>query len=247
MTEYRRYPRFEQALVAAAVATAAILCVLSYLADRSCREKIVSNGQIDLLSGNLAERWKVFGALNAPEVSFERTNMGAVEAKIHPDTPAWSEVSSGVSYRAGLFVPGWYEFIGDFRADVNDIEGIGAQLEVHSDRWRFITKARAERAGSIGKKINVYFRPSATDPGAEISCRFWGQAGDHTARAVFQNMHIAKIAGTPPRTALRFDLEKTDEARPGNPKHSVTGSHRSVWVTVLFLELVAGICWRLLE
>jgi hypothetical protein len=239
--------RFEQALVAAAVATAAILCVLSYFADRSAREKIAANGQIDLLSGDLGDHWKVFGALNASEVSFERTNLGAVEVKIHPDNPGWSEVSSGVSYRVGLFVPGWYEFTGDFRADVNDIEGIGAQLEVHSDRWRFITKARALRAASSGQKLDVYFRPSATDPGAEISCRFWGKAGDHSGRALLQNMHIAKLAGTPPRTALHFDLEKTDEARPGNPRHPRIGSDRSVWVTMLFLGLVVGVCWRLLE
>jgi hypothetical protein len=95
--------------------------------------------------------------------------------------------------------------------------------------------------------MDVYFRPSATDPGAEIWCRFWGKTGDHAGRAIFQNMDLAKIAGEPPRTALQFDLEKIDEARPGKLSYRATVSHRSVWITLLFLGLVVGICWQLLE
>src|SRR5208282_604434 len=162
---------FGQALVVAAAMTVVIICGLSYLADRPCCGTAASSGEIDLLAGNLTSHWSVYGALSAAQVSFNRLNDGSVEVKIHADNPSWSTVNSGVSYTAGLFFPGWYEFTAEFQADANDSEGIGAQLTVHSSRWRFVAKGHPRRKGR-GKKMDVYFRPSYSDPAAEITCRF---------------------------------------------------------------------------
>lgn len=256
MTQRGRRKVFEQALVVAAAMTAAIICGLSYLADASHREKFDSSNQIDLLEGNLTGHWAVFGALSAAQVSFNRINDGSVEVKIRADNPSWSAVSSGVSYRVGLPSPGWYEFEGEFQADANPLKGVGAQLEVRSDRWRAVFSA-VQPHGSTWQTINVYFRPSYADPGADISCRFWGGTGDPAGRALFRNVRLVRIAGDPPPKAPRFDLAKQEEARLGRlgrqfngsiPPGRRTGLGRfgGAAVTVLFLGMIVGISWWLL-
>ena len=146
------------AIVAAALA-AAIICALSYLADRSYMESLASISQIDLLKGNLADHWLAYGALSATAVNFKRTNDGVVEVDVLDDTPARSEENSDIRYALGFFSPGWYEFVGEFQAETDDTKGIGAQFEVASGHWKFITKSDSlpvERR----KKFDVYFRPS---------------------------------------------------------------------------------------
>ncbi|MGB8364357.1 MAG: hypothetical protein WCE20_07485 [Rhizomicrobium sp.] len=128
MTQIDKRKVLERALVAAAAMTVVIICGLSYLADRPYCATAASSREIDLLAGDLAGRWSVYGGLSAAQVSINRLNDGSVEVKIHADNPSWSTVNSGVSYTAGLFSPGWYEFTGEFQAKVNDSEGIGAQL-----------------------------------------------------------------------------------------------------------------------
>jgi len=247
---------FQQALVIAAAMTAAIICGLSYLADLSCREKSASGDQIDLLKENLADHWSVFGALSAAQVSFNRINDGSVEIRVRSDNLSWLTVSSGVSYRVGLLSPGWYEFTGEFRADANAHAGTGAQLEVHSDRWRTVFSAAQPHGGSW-QTTNVYFRPSYADPGAEISCRFWGRTGGQAGRALLRNMYILKIAGEPPPKAPRFDLAKQEEARLGKLGHPRNGSlppspqtglgrFSGAAVTVFFLAMIVGMSWWLL-
>lgn len=256
MTQRGSRNPFDQALIAAAAIAAVIICGLSYLADRSCCGKAASSGEIDLLAGNLTGHWSVYGALSAAQVSFNRIDDGSVEVRIRADDPSWSTANSGVSYTAGLFLPGWYEFTGEFKADVNDSQGIGAQLEVHSSHWRFVTKAHSRRKGR-GEKINVYFRPSYSDPAAEISCRFWGETGDSAGRALFRNMRIVRIAGAPPPRAPHFDLAAQEEARLGKSWHPRRGSillgrrtrpgrFLGAAVTVLLLGMIIGIFWRLL-
>ncbi|MGD1029124.1 hypothetical protein [Candidatus Binatus soli] len=247
---------FEQALIVAAAMTAAIICGLSYLADRPWSGKAASSSEIDLLAGNLTGQWSVYGALSATQVSFNRISDGSVEVKIHADDPSWSTVDSGVSYTAGLFFPGWYEFTGEFQAEVDNSEGIGAQLEVHSSRWRFITKAHSRRKGR-GEKINVYFRPAYSDPAAKISCQFWGGTGDSAGKAVFRNMRIVRIAGAPPAKAFYVDLAVQEEARLGKSWRPHKGRNALGWwmrldrfrgagVAVLLLGMIVGISWRLL-
>ncbi len=256
MTQRGNRNPFERALIAAAALTAATICGLSYLADRSCCGKAASSSEIDLLAGNLTDHWSVYGALSAAQVSFNRLDDGSVEVRIRTDDPSWSTANSGVSYTAGLFVPGWYEFTGEFKADVNDSQGIGAQLEVHSSRWRLITKSHSRRKGR-GEKINVYFRPSYSDPVAEISCRFWGGNGDSAGKAVFRNMRIVRIAGAPPPKAPQFDLADQEEARLGRSwlpregnillgRRTQPGRFRGAVVTVLLLGMIVGISWCLL-
>ena len=256
MTQRGSRNLFGQPLIAAAAIAAAIICGLSYHADRSCCGKAASSGEIDPLAGNLTDHWSVYGALSAAQVSFNRIDDGSVEVRIRADDPSWSTANSGVSYTAGLFVPGWYQFTGEFKADVNDSQGIGAQLEVHSSHWRLITKARSRRKGR-GEKINFYLRPSYSDPAAQISCRFWGATGDSAGKAVFRNMRIVRIAGEPPPKAPHFDLAKQEEARLGRSwrpregnillgRRMRPGRFRGAAVIVLLLGMIVAISWRLL-
>lgn len=252
MTQSGSRKALDLGLIAAAAITAMIICGLSYLADRPGRGPAASSGEIDLLAGNLTSHWSVYGALSADEVSFNRIDDGSVEVKIHADDPSWSTVNSGVSYTAGLPLPGWYQFTAEFLADVNDSEGIGAQLEVHSSRWRFIAKAHSRRNGRA-QKINIYFRPSYSDPAVEISCRFWGETGDSAGKALFRNMRIVPIAGAPPPKALDFDLAQQEETRLGRPWRRILigggprlGRFRGVAVTFLLLGMIVGISWWLL-
>jgi len=60
-------------------------------------------------------------------------------------------------------------------------------------------------------------------------------------------MRLVKIAGAPPPTAAQFDLEKKEQARLRKPELPRDGSFRSVGVTILFLGMIVGICWLLLE
>ena len=260
MITSRQRQLVEQGCILAAVVTAAIICVLSYIADRSYGGDFASSNQIDLLKGNLADNWSVFGALSADEVSFKQASGNVVAAEIHAKGPSWSEESSGVTYAVGLYDPAWYEFTGEFQPESNSSEGIAAQLEVHSARWRFLKKADPNREGGW-KKIDIYFRPSDSYPGAEISCRFWGTGGVRTGKVFFRNIHIVKIAGEPPQKAVRFNLEKQEEARlgrpgnPTNPRKNIVPPRRrmrlrrfsGLAVTVLILCTIIGTCWRLLE
>ena len=209
------------------------------------------------MTGNLTDHWAVFGALSASEVSFKQVSANVVAVEVRAKIPAWSDVSSGVTYSIGLFDPGWYEFTGEFQPETTGSEGLGTQLEVHSGRWRFLVKADPnEHSG--WKKMDVYFRPSDSDPGAEIACRFWAPGGVRTGRVFFRNVRMVKIAGAPPQKSVRFDLEKKEEARlgkPGQPRKgriplgrwTRLGRFRGAAVTVLFLSMIVGICWRLLE
>jgi hypothetical protein len=235
----------ERGCIVAAVLTATLVCVLSYVLDRSRRLELASNGQIDLLKGNLNDRWSVFGALSAAEVRIKPADDGIVEVDILPNTPSWSDESSGVSQTVGLFSPGWYEFVGEFQAKANDSEGIGAQLELHSGRWRFIAKADSHSTGTW-QKIDVYLRPSDSYPGAEVSCRFWASNGDRTGRALFRDMRFVKIVGTPPPSAIEFDLQRKERARLGGLGHLHNSSLGSAGAAVLFLATVVGICWSML-
>jgi hypothetical protein len=237
--------RAERGCIVAAVLTATLVCVVSYLLDRSRRVELASNGQIDLLKGNLNDRWSVFGALSAAEVRIKPADDGIVEVDILANTPSWSDESSGVSQTVGLFSPGWYEFVGDFQAKANDSEGIGAQLELHSGHWRFIAKADSHSTGTW-QKIDVYLRPSDSYPGAEVSCRFWGANGDRTGRALFRGMRFVKIVGTPPPSAIEFDLQRKERARLGGLGHLRNSSFGSAAAAVLFLATFVGICWWML-
>ena len=253
----RRWLEPAQACIVIAILTAVIICVLSNLSDRSRRE-LASSSPIDLLSGNPADHWAVFGALTTDDVRLKQTGDGVVQIDTLAKTPSSSDVSSGVSYTVGLFSPDWYEFSGEFQAEVDDSKGIGAQLEVHSGRWRFLVKARPRKEGSW-EKVNVYFRPAYSDPGAEISCRFWGGAADQSGKVFLRNMRITRIDGDPPPTADQFDLEKTEEARLGTPerlrngsvpprhKTHLVGFHNLGIVLVLSLVMIVGVCWRLLD
>lgn len=246
MSEHSKPHRVEQGCVVAAIFIATLVCVLSYLLDRSHRVELASNGQIDLLKGNLNDRWSVFGALSASEVRIKQADDGIVEVDILANTPSWSDESSGVSRMVGLFSPGWYEFTGEFQAKANDSEGIGAQVEIHSGRWRFIAKADSH-SESTWQKIDVYFRPADSYPGAEVSCRLWGANADRTGRALFRNMRFVKIAGVPPPTAIEFDLQRKERARLGGLGHLHNSSLSSAAAAVLFLAIFVGICWWMLE
>ena len=214
MSEQRQRNWVEQGCILAAILIATLVCVLSYLFDRSRRVELGPSGQIDLLTGNLNDRWSVFGALSASEVRIKPADDGIVEVDILANTPSWSDESSGVSQKVGLFSRGWYEFVGEFQAKANDSEGIGAQLEVHSGHWRFIAKADPH-SESAWQKIDVYLRPADSYPGAEVSCRFWGANGDRTGRALFRDMRFVKIAGVPPPTAIEFDLQRKGKSSTG--------------------------------
>src|SRR5580704_12115622 len=135
MNENRQGYWLVRCFVVVAAITTAIFCMLSYLADSSCRQQFVAGSQIDLLEPNLNEHWSVFGALSAKEAHLKQTGDGVVELEVPANAPSWSDVSSGVIYKVGLFSPGWYEFSGEFRAEVNEAAGIGALLEVHCSRW----------------------------------------------------------------------------------------------------------------
>jgi len=246
MSEHRQRHRVEQGCIFAAVFIATLVFVLSYFFDRSGRVELAPNGQIDLLEGNLSDRWSVFGALSASEVRIKQTDGGVVEVDILANTPSWSDESSGVSRTVGLFSRGWYEFVGEFQAKANDSEGTGAQLELHSGHWRFIAKANSHSEGTW-QKIDVYLRPADSYPGAEVLCRFWGANGDRTGRALFRNMHFVKIAGVPPPTAIEFDLQRKERARLGGLAHLRNSSLGSAAAAILFLATIVGICWWMLE
>ncbi len=246
MSEYRQRRWVEQGCIVAAVFTATLVCVLSYFFDRSHRVELAPGGQIDLLTGNLNDRWSVFGALSASEVHIKPADDGSVEVDILANTPSWSDESSGVSQKVGLFSRGWYEFVGEFQAKADDSEGIGAQLEIHSGRWRFIAKADSHSQGTW-QKVDVYFRPADSYPGAEVFCRFWGSNADRTGRALFRNMRFVKIAGVPPATAIEFDLQRKERARLGGLAHLHNSSLGSAGAAVLFLATFVGICWWMLE
>lgn len=246
MSEHRQRHWVEQGCIVAAVFIATLVCVLSYLLDRSRRVEFASGGQIDLLKDNLNDRWSVFGTLSAAEVSIKQADDGIVEVNILANTPSWSDESSGVSQVVGLFSPGWYEFVGEFQATANDSEGMGAQVEIHSGRWRFIAKADSHSQGTW-QKIDVYLRPSDSYPGAEVSCRFWGADGDRTGRALFRDMRFVKIAGAPPPMAIQFDLQRKERARLGGLGHLRNSSFGSAAAAVLFLATLVAICWRMFE
>jgi hypothetical protein len=246
MSEHRQRHWVKPGCVVAAFLAATLICVLSYLLDRSRRVELASKNEIDLLKDNLNDRWSVFGALSAAEVSIKQANDGIVEVNILANTPSWSDESSGISQTVGLFSPGWYEFTGEFQAKANDSEGSGAQLEVHSGRWRFIAKATSHSEGTW-QKIDVYLRPSDSYPGAEVSCRFWGANGDRTGRALFRGMRFVKIAGSPPPTAIQFDLQRKERARLGGLGHLRNSSFGSAGAAVLFFAAFIGICWRMLD
>ena len=245
MSEQRQRNWVEQGCILAAILIATLVFVLSYHFDRSRRVELGPSGQIDLLTGNLNDRWSVFGALSASEVRIKPAEDGIVEVDILANTPSWSDESSGVSQKVGLFSRGWYEFVGEFQAKANDSEGIGAQLEVHSGHWRFIAKADLHSEGAW-QKIDVYLRPADSYPGAEVSCRFWGAGGDRTGRALFRDMRFVKIAGVPPPTAIEFDLQRKERARLGGLAHLHNSSLGSAAAAVLFLATFVGICWWML-
>jgi hypothetical protein len=246
MSERSQCDWIEQGCIVAAVFIATLVCVLSYLLDRSGRVELAPNGQIDLLTGKLNDRWSVFGALSASEVRIKQAGDGIVEVDILANTPSWSDESSGVSQQVGLFSRGWYEFVGEFQAKVNDSEGTGAQLELHSGHWRFIAKDDSHSHGTW-QKIDVYLRPADSYPGAEVLCRFWGANGDRTGRALFRDMRFIKIAGVPPPTAIEFDLQRKERARLGGLAHLHNSSLGSAAAAVLFLATFVGICWWMLE
>ena len=246
MSEQHQRQWVKQGCVVAAFFAVTLICVLSYLLDRSRRVELASNNEIDLLRGNLNDRWSVFGALSAAEVSIKRADDGIVEVNILANTPSWADESSGISQTVGFFSTGWYEFLGEVQAKANESEGIGAQLEIHSGRWRFIAKANSHSEG-IWQNIDVYLRPSDSYPGAEVSCRFWGANGDRTGRALFRDMRFVKIAGAPPPTAIQFDLQRKERARLGGLGHLRNSSFGSAGAAVLFLAALIGICWRMLD
>jgi hypothetical protein len=248
MTEHNQRRWFGPAAIAAATLAAAIICAVSYLADQSYVESLASIGQIDLLKDNLADHWVAFGGLSAPDVNFKRTDNGVVEFDILgnlSDKPLWSHEIPGVRYALGFLSPGWYEFAGEFQAET-DAKGIGAQLEVESGHWKFITKSDSMPVDRR-KKFDVYFRPSDAAPGAEISCQFFGLGGNRSGRAFFRNVRLTKIAGEPPPTAPKFDLETMEIARLGLPPNPRNPSFRGLGVIVLLLATIVGVCWRLLE
>ncbi len=105
--------------------------------------------------------------------------------------------------------------------------------------------------------MDVYFRPSYSDPAAEITCRFWGGIGDPAGSALFRNMRIVRITGEPPPTAPHFDLAEQEEARlarSGHPRKVGIPPRRRIrfWrfrgaaAAVLILGTIVGISWRLL-
>jgi hypothetical protein len=236
------------AIVAAALA-AAIICALSYLADRSDTESLASIGQIDLLKDDLADHWVAYGGLPATGVHFKRIDDGVVEFDVFGNldkTPLWSHESPGIRYALGFLSPGWYEFAGEFQAETDDNEGTGAQLEIQSGHWKFITKSDSQPVDRR-KKFDVYFRPSDAAPGAEITCRFFGLGGNRADRAFFRNVRLIKIAGEPPPTVSKFDLETMEISRLGLPSSTRYPSFRGLGVIVLLLATIVGVCWRLLE
>ncbi len=244
-----RQRRIEQAWVAVAVVAAVIISVLSYLTERPSVSNSASSSQIDLLKGNLTNDWSVFGSLSASDVRFKQIDDGIVEIDVLANTPSWSDGSSGVSYTASPLSSGWYEFTGAFRTGTNAIEGIGAQLEIHSSRWRFVMKADS-RSADGWNNIDVYFRPADSSPSAEVSCRFWADSSHRVGRVLFRNMRLVKLAGAPPLGIAQFDLQRKEEARLGKPGRRGNGSDASlggVWITVLFLATIVGVCWRLFE
>src|SRR5271163_2890775 len=172
MIRWRQRRLVERALVVAVAVTAALICVVSYVAERAHTDQFASSSQIDILQGNLTDKWSLFGALSATEVRMNSIDDGVVAVEIRATSPSWSDESTGVSYMVGLYSPGWYEFTGEFQVEANNSKGIGAQLEVHSGRWRFLRKVDPGK-DSGWQKSDVYFLPSVTYPGAEISCRFW--------------------------------------------------------------------------
>jgi hypothetical protein len=246
-----------QALVAAAAVTAVLICVVSYVAERTYGEQFASGSQIDILQGNLTDKWSLFGALSATEVHMTSIDDGVVAVEISANSSSWSDESTGVSYMVGLYSPGWYEVTGEFQSEAINSKGIGAQLEVHSGRWRFLKKADPARERDW-QKIDVYFLPSVTYPGAEILCRFWSTSGDRVGKVLLRNVHIVKIAGAPPEKAIQFNLEKQEEARLGRTRRRFGGGavvgrrmrlgrFRGAGVAILFLCILIGICWWLLE
>jgi hypothetical protein len=247
----------ERGLVVAAAMIAVLIGVVSYLGERTYGDRFASNRQIDPLQGNLTDNWSLFGALSATEVRMNSTNDGVVAIEIRAKSPSWSDESTGVSYMVGLYSPGWYEFTGEFQAEAASSKGLGAQLEVHSGRWRFLKKADPGIEGSW-QKVDVYFRPSVTYPGAEVLCRFWSTSGDRAGKVLLRNVHIVKIAGAPPEKAIQFNLEKQEEARLGRTRRRYVtgvlvgqrmrlGRFRGAGATVLLLCIFIGICWRLLD
>jgi len=245
MSEHR-HRRIELAGIAVAATTAAIICVFSYLTDQPCRQNLASSNQIDLLEGNLPDHWWVFGSLSAKEVNLKSAQDGVVEVDVLANSPSWSDVSSGVSYTAGLFAPGWYEFTGQFRADADAVAGYGGQIEVRSSRWSFVMKAESHQEDTW-KNIDVYFRPADSDPVAEVSCRFWGNSSHRAGRAFLRNMRLVRLAGAPPPMGPQADLERKEEARLGKPERPGGRSVVGAAVTLLFLGSLIGVCWRLLE
>jgi hypothetical protein len=236
-------------IVAAAVA-AAIVCVLSYLGNQSQMASLASISQIDLFKGDSADNWVAYGGLSASDVHFKRTDNDVVEvdllgySQLHPKQ--WSHESPGLRYALGFLAPGWYEFAGEFQAETDDSRGIGAQLDIQSGRWRYSTKSDAMPVDRR-KTFDIFFRPSDAAPGAEISCRFFGRGGNRSRKAFFRNLRLVKIAGEPPPTATKFDVETSEIARIGLPPNPRYPSFRGLGVIVLLLAMIAGVCWRLLE
>ena len=236
-------------MVAAAL-VAVMMCVGSYLANRSEVASLASIGQIDLLKGDAASNWVAYGGLSASDVHFKWNDNDVVEVDVLRDSPSqpksWSHEIPGLRYALGFLSPGWYEFAGEFQADTDDAKGIGAQLDIQSGRWRFTTKSDAMPVDRR-KTFDIYFRPSDAAPGAEISCRFFGRGGDLSRRAFFRNLRLVKIAGEPPPTATKFDVETSEIARLGLPPSPRYPSFRGLGVSVLLLSTIVGVCWRLLD
>ncbi len=223
----------------------AIIVASSHFHDPPCADNDPSACRIDLLQGDLAERWSVFGGLAAARVHFKRNPDSTVEVEVDADSKSPSKFHSGIRYTAGLFSPGWYQFTADFQT-ASDNQPAGAQLEVESDRWRFIANA-APHTRSRWKHANVFFRPSDADPTATFSCRFWGAKGARSIRTTFKKMQIRKIAGDPPDSKTQFDLQQQEQVRLGGMRATGQGSTRSLAIALLVLLALAAVCWRLSE
>ena len=212
--------------------------------DRSCADNNLSACQIDLLEESRAGDWALFGDLAAGDFQLRRNEIDN-EIEIRRSMTPASKFRSGVTYTAGLFSSSWYEVTGDFRAE-GQAGDSGAQLEIESDRWRFITDS-AGRARKPWKHVDAFFRPADASPTVDISCHLWSAKSGHLARTLFKTLQIRRIQGSPPRRWLQFDLQKQEQMRLAASHPKKQGSVRSLGVALLLLSAVVGVCWRLAE
>ena len=89
---------------------------LSYREYRACVGRTNSCDEIDPLAGDPASQWSVYGGLSSDEVSITRSAPDSIELSIHPTDPAQLDTDWGLSYTAGLFEPGWYEFTAELES-----------------------------------------------------------------------------------------------------------------------------------